>query len=65
MVEGLNLQEEEEGWENETNMLEREVVYILTSTNSWYNDFKYYLTHASSPSHLDARKRQGLRLKYA
>ena len=44
-------------------MLEREVLYIPASMNSWYNDLKYYLTHGSSPSHLDARKRQALRLK--
>ena len=56
-AESLDPQEEEEGCENEAGMLEREVLYILTSTNSWYNDLKYYLTHGSSPSHLDARKR--------
>ena len=61
-VEELDLQEEEEeeeeeGWENEVEMLEREVLYIPTSANSWYSDLKYYLTHGSSPSHLDAQKR--------
>ena len=54
VVKELDLQEEEEGWENEDDMLQREVLYIPTSTNSWYNDLKYYLTHGSSPSHLDA-----------
>lgn len=58
LVEALDLQEEEEeGWENEVDMLQREVLYIAASTNSWYNDLKYYLTHGRSPSHLDARKR--------
>ena len=38
-------EEEEEGWENEVDMLEREVLHIPTSINSWYNDLKYYLTH--------------------
>ena len=58
MMKALDLQqEEEEGWENEADMLERELLYILTSTNSWYNDLKYYLTHGSSPSYLDAQKR--------
>ena len=37
--------EEEEGWENEVDMLQREVLYILASTNSCYNDLNYYLTH--------------------
>lgn len=46
-------------------MLQRELLYIRASTNSWYNYLKYYLTHGSSPSHLDARKRRALRLKYA
>ena len=36
-----------------------------TSTNSWYNNLKYYLTHASSPIHLDAWKKLALRLKYS
>lgn len=44
-------------------MFEREVFYILTLTNSWYNDLKYYLVHGSSSSHLDARKRQAWILK--
>ena len=34
-----------------------------TSIDSWYNDLKYYLTHRSSPNHLDACKKQALRLK--
>ena len=45
-------------------MFEGEVVYITTSTNSWYNDLKYYLRHGSSLCHLYARKRRSLRLKY-
>ena len=57
MVEALDPQENEEGWENEEEMFEIEVLYILASTNSWYNDLKYYLMHGSSPSHMDARKR--------
>ena len=57
MTKELYSQEEKEGWENETDMLEREVLYILASTNSWYTDLKYYLTHRSSPSHLDARNK--------
>ncbi|CAF4279879.1 unnamed protein product, partial [Adineta steineri] len=46
--------EQEEGWDNEVDMLQNEVLYIPASTNSWYNDLKYYLTHRSSPNHLDA-----------
>ena len=63
--ESLDPQENEEGWENKDNMLEREVLYIPASTNSWYNDLEYYLTHGRIPGNLDARKRQSLRLKYA
>ena len=33
------------------------------STDSWYNDLKYYLTHGSSLNHLDAWKKRALRLK--
>lgn len=60
VAETLDLQEEEEeeeGWENEADMLEKEVLYIPTSRDSWYNDMKYYLTHGSNPSHLDSQKR--------
>ena len=57
-AEALDWQEEEEeGWENEADMLEREVLYIPASTNSWYNDLKYYLTHGSSPNHMDSLKK--------
>ena len=55
--------EQEEGWDNEVDMLQSEVLYIPTSTNSWYNDLKYYLTHGSSLNHLDARKKRDLGLK--
>ena len=55
--------EEEEGWDNEVDMLQSEVLYMPTSTNSWYNDLKYYLTHGSSLNHLDAHKKRALRLK--
>ena len=65
VVEDLDSQEEEEGWENEVDMMQREVLYIPASTNSWYNDLKYYLTHGRSPCHLDAWKRQALKLKYS
>ena len=58
-------QEEEEGLDNEVDLSQNEVLYMPTSTNSWYNDLKYYLTHGSSPNHLDARKKRTLRLKYA
>ena len=56
VAEALELQEDKEGWENEADMLEREVLYILESTNSWFNYLKYYLTNGRSPSHLDARR---------
>ena len=57
-AEALDLQkEEEEGWDNEADFLQREVPYIPRSIESWYNDIKYYLTHGSSPSHLDAQKK--------
>ena len=39
------------------------MLYIPASTDSWYNDIKYYLTHGSSPNHLDAQKKGALKLK--
>ena len=63
-VEALDPQmEEEEGWDNEVDLLQNEVLYMPASTNSWYNDLKCYLTHGSSPNHLDACKKQALKLK--
>ena len=57
-VEALYLQKKEkEGWDNEVDMLQREVLYIPASTNLWYNDLKFYLTHGSSPSHLDSQNK--------
>jgi hypothetical protein len=54
-VEALDLQkEEEEGSDNEVDLLKSKVLYIPASTNTWHNDIKYYLTHGSSPNHLDA-----------
>jgi hypothetical protein len=55
--------EQEEGWDNEVDMLQNEVLYIPASTNSWYNNLKYYLTHGSSLNHLNAHKKRALRLK--
>ena len=49
--------EQQEGWEKKVDMLQNEVVYMSTLTNSWYNDMKYYLTHGRNPNHLDARKK--------
>ena len=66
VAEAQDLQmEQEEGWENEVDLMQNEVLYMPTSTNSWYNDMKYYLTHKSSPNHLDSHKKRDLRLKYA
>ena len=49
--------EQEEGWDNEVDLLQNEVLYMPASTNSWYIDMKYYLTHGRSPNHLDAHKK--------
>ena len=46
--------EEDEGWDNEGYLLQSEVLYIPTSTDSWYNELKYYFTHGRSTNHLDA-----------
>ena len=64
-VKELDPQKEKgEGWDNEVDLLQRDVLYMPTSTGSWYNDLKYYLTHGSSLNHLDAQKKWALRLKY-
>ena len=54
--------EQEEGWDNEVDLIQNEILCMQASTNSWYNDLKYYLTHGSSPNHLDAHKKRALRL---
>ena len=59
MVEALDPQTlEEEGWDNKVYLMQNELLYMPTSTNSWYNDINYYLTHESSPNHLDAQKNE-------
>ena len=58
-VEALDPQhEEDEGWSNEVDLMQKEVLYMPSSTDSWYNDLKYYLTHGRNTNHLDARKKQ-------
>ena len=57
--------EQDEGWDNEVDFLQNEVLYMLASTNSWYNDMKYYLTHGRSPNHSDTHKKRALRMKSA
>ena len=64
-AEAQDPQMEQEGWDNEVDMLQNEVLYIAASTNSWYNDLKYYLTHGSRPNHLGPHKKRDLRLKYS
>ena len=56
-TEAQDPQTKEEGWDNEVDLLQNEVLYMPAPTNSWYNDMKYYLTHGSSPNHLDAHKK--------
>jgi hypothetical protein len=57
MAETQDPQMEQERWDNKVDMLQNEVLYMPTSTNSWYNDMKYYLTHRSNPNHLNAHKK--------
>jgi hypothetical protein len=53
--------EEEEGWENEIYIMEWEVYFVPTRTNSWYYELKYYLTHGNTPQYLE----DALRLKFS
>ena len=55
-VEALHPRDDDEVWDSEVEILEKEVLYMLAYTNSWYNDLKHYLTHSSSPRQMDARK---------
>lgn len=50
--------EQEDELENKVDLMQSEVLYMLASTNSWYNDMKYYLTHRSSPNHSNAHKKR-------
>ena len=52
-TKALDPKNDEEGWENEAEFFEREVLYVPTSTNSWYNELKYYLTHGKSLEYMD------------
>jgi len=59
----IDHEDSEAGWVNEADMIHKEVFFIFASTDSWYNDLKYFLVNKSNPSHLNAQKRWALRLK--
>ena len=42
-----------------------QICCVQNSTNFWYDDINFYLTHGSVPHHLDPKKRRALRLKSA
>jgi hypothetical protein len=44
---------------------ENQICCTQVVANSWFDDIKFYLTHSSSPHHLDPKKRRALRLKSA
>ena len=52
-------------WENEAELLEKEICYIPIPTNSWYYELKDYLVHGTAPNYLVARKKRFLRLNAA
>jgi len=55
-------EDDEDWWENEAKLLEKEIWYIPLPTNSWYYELKHYLIHGTTPNPLDAWKNRSLRL---
>ena len=51
------------GWENKSQMYERSILQIFTTTNNWYYKLKYYLSQGACLEYLDSKKRRALRLK--
>jgi hypothetical protein len=57
--------------QSQTNMLiedrhnQSQICCVQNSTNLWYDDIKFYLTHVSALHHLDPKKRRAYRLKSA
>jgi len=45
---------EEPLWINETLMCERETLEVLSDTESWYYNIRFYLTRGSCLEHMDA-----------
>jgi hypothetical protein len=50
---------------NESMPRENKKNYAQTMLNSWYSDIKFYLTHGTTPKHLDPKKRRELRLQFS
>jgi hypothetical protein len=44
---------------------EKQISYAQTTTNSWYDNIEFYLTHGFSPHNFDPKHRRALRLKSA
>jgi hypothetical protein len=54
---------DEEDMYNQESLIVDAIHYILSPTDSWYYELKYFLTHGSAPIYLEPRKRRSLRLK--
>jgi hypothetical protein len=44
---------------------ENQIFCAQTTSDSWYSDIKFYLTHGTTPEHLEPKKRRALRLRYS
>lgn len=43
------VEDHEYWWENEVELIEKEIYYVPLPTNSWYYELKQYLMHGTAP----------------
>jgi hypothetical protein len=57
------VESQEDALYQDSETFEKEVSYIPVSSDPWFYEMKYYLTHGSTPHYLDPKKKRALRLK--
>jgi hypothetical protein len=57
-VESTHEKAEEDELYQDQNLFEREICYIPVTSDQWYYEMKYYLTHGTTPHYLDPKKKE-------
>jgi hypothetical protein len=60
VVDSVNPPNDDYALSNETLPCENQIFCAQTMPNSWYSDIKFYLTHGTTPEHLDPKKRRAI-----
>jgi hypothetical protein len=62
-VESMDDKAQEDELYQDQNLFEREICYIPVTSDQWYYEMKYYLTHGIAPHYLEPKKKRALILK--